>query len=171
MTCGFPTAQPMRQPVMLKDLEREWNSMATSIAPAISKMLCGASSKVDFAVGEIVGDDPVVFLGELDGFFVEGERGGGGGGIVGIVEPDEFGFLFDLFGDGVEVGEEVVFFEEGHEVGDAAGENGAGVVDGVAGLGDEDDFARVDDRQRQVRDAVFGADGGEDGFVGVERRR
>jgi hypothetical protein len=33
------TAHPHRQPVMLYVLDREWNSIATSRAPSISKML------------------------------------------------------------------------------------------------------------------------------------
>ena len=35
------TAQPQRQPVMLYVFESEWNSIATSRAPSISKMLGG----------------------------------------------------------------------------------------------------------------------------------
>src|SRR5262245_26499328 len=38
---GFATAQPQRQPVMLYVFESEWNSIATSRAPSISKMLGG----------------------------------------------------------------------------------------------------------------------------------
>ena len=63
--------------------------------------------------------------GQVNGLLIEGERGGGGGGVVGVVEPDEFGFLFDLFGDGVEVREKIVFFQQRHDVGDAGGEEGA----------------------------------------------
>ena len=33
IACGLPTAQPIRQPVMLKILDSDPNSMATSIAP------------------------------------------------------------------------------------------------------------------------------------------
>ena len=38
---GFATAQPQRQPVMLYVFDSEWNSIATSRAPSISKMLGG----------------------------------------------------------------------------------------------------------------------------------
>jgi hypothetical protein len=38
---GRATAQPERQPVMLYVFESEWNSIATSRAPSISKMLGG----------------------------------------------------------------------------------------------------------------------------------
>ena len=38
---GRATAQPQRQPVMLYVLDSEWNSIATSRAPSISKMLGG----------------------------------------------------------------------------------------------------------------------------------
>src|ERR1043166_6305898 len=36
--CGRPTAQPQRQPVMLYVFDSEWNSIAVSQAPSISKM-------------------------------------------------------------------------------------------------------------------------------------
>ena len=111
--------------------------------------------EVDFAIRQIIGNHPVVFLREGDGFFVEGARGGGRGGVVRIVQPDKFGFAFDLLGDGVEVGEEIIFLQQRHDVGDAAGEEGAGVVDGVAGLRDEHDIAGVDDGEGEVGDAVF----------------
>ena len=38
---GDATAQPQRQPVMLYVFDSEWNSIATSRAPSISKMLGG----------------------------------------------------------------------------------------------------------------------------------
>src|SRR5215207_4910964 len=38
---GFATDQPQRHPVMLYVFESEWNSIATSRAPSISKMLGG----------------------------------------------------------------------------------------------------------------------------------
>ena len=38
---GRATAQPQRQPVMLYVFDSEWNSIATSRAPSISKMLGG----------------------------------------------------------------------------------------------------------------------------------
>ena len=38
---GFATDQPQRHPVMLYVFEREWNSIAISRAPSISKMLGG----------------------------------------------------------------------------------------------------------------------------------
>jgi hypothetical protein len=36
MATGLPTAQPIRQPVMLKILDSDPNSMATSVAPGTS---------------------------------------------------------------------------------------------------------------------------------------
>src|SRR6185295_1406148 len=41
MNSAFPHAQPQRQPVMLYVFDIEWNSIATSRAPGISKMLGG----------------------------------------------------------------------------------------------------------------------------------
>ena len=38
---GRATAHPHSHPVMLYVFEREWNSMATSRAPSISKMIGG----------------------------------------------------------------------------------------------------------------------------------
>ncbi len=38
---GFPTANPIRQPVMLYVLDREWNSMHLFFAPGSSRMLIG----------------------------------------------------------------------------------------------------------------------------------
>ena len=47
-------------------------------------------------------------------------------------------------------------------------DDGAIDVDGVAGVGNEDGVARVENRQAQMGDAFFGADG-DDGFgVGIE---
>jgi len=43
MTSGLPTAKPTLQPVMLQVFDSEWNSIAISRAPGISKMLSGFS--------------------------------------------------------------------------------------------------------------------------------
>ena len=40
-----PIAKPTRQPVMLKVLERLWNSIATSLAPGTWRMLGTGCSK------------------------------------------------------------------------------------------------------------------------------
>ena len=128
----------------------------------------GRFFEVDFAVGEVVGDDPAVLVCQSDGLLVKGKRSSSGSGIIGIVQPDKLGFLLDIFRNGVEVGEEVVFFEQRHDVGLAAGENSACIVNGVGGLWDEHDVAVVDDGEREVGEAVLGADGRENLRVRVD---
>lgn len=59
--------------------------------------------EVGFVVGGIAGDDEVVGLGEFDGLVVEVEGGDGAGGVVGVVEVEEFGAAADVGWDGVEV--------------------------------------------------------------------
>ena len=66
-------------------------------------------------------------------------------------------------------GQKVIFFEQRyHALQNAAGEEGAGVVDGITRLRDEHHIAWVNDGKGQMGDAVFGADGGENLFVGVD---
>ncbi len=71
----------------------------------------------------------------------------------------------------LEVGEEAVLLGHGHPVGLAADHDAAGVVDGVAGAGDERDVAGVDEREEEVRDALLAADEREHSRCSGRRRR
>ena len=59
--------------------------------------------------------------------------------------------------DGLEVGLEAELADEGQRHRLAAGQHGAGDVDGVAGVGGQSDVARVEEGEADVGDALLGA--------------
>ncbi len=66
------------------------------------------------------------------------------------------------------LGQELFAVVDGNADDVGSGDDGAVDMDGVAGVGDEDGVARVEDGEAEVGDALFGADG-DDGFgVGIE---
>ena len=120
------------------------------------------------AVGVVVADGDVVLLRPGHDLLEEGEVGDGGGGVVGVVQPEDLGLGGEVFGDCVEVGQPAGLLAEGQLDGDATGEHRANLVNVIAGVGREGDIAGVDEGERHVRDALLRADEGEGLTLGVE---
>ena len=123
----------------------------------------------DLGVGRVVADQDVVATRELHGFVEESERGDGGGRVVGVVEPQDFGAPRHVRRHGGQIGQPVVLSAQRQNEAFAACHQGADVVDRIARLRHEGDIARINERPRDVRDAVLAADGGEDFGFGIER--
>ena len=91
-----------------------------------------------------------------------------GGGVRREVEDERLGARGHAGEMVFQLGQKLVAVVEGDADDVGAGDDGAVDVDGVAGVGDEDGVARVEDGEAEVGDAFLGADG-DDGFgLGVE---
>ena len=102
-----PIAKPTRQPVMLKVLERLWNSIATVLGPGDLEDAGRRLVEVHLVVGGILGDHEVVGPGQLDD--LSRRRRGRPcrrSGLFGIVEEHQPRQRIDVGGDRVEVGAE-----------------------------------------------------------------
>src|SRR5207237_2206798 len=107
----------------------------------------------DVDIGGVVGHEEVVLPGEAHRPG-EGVRSGGRGGrVVGVVEPQDLGGDRVAGADLVQPGLEPVGSRQGDHDRPAAGEDGAGGVDGVAGIGHEHDVTGVDEGRGEVVDA------------------
>lgn len=89
------------------------------------------------------------------------------GGVVRVVEDEDFRAAQDVGGHGIEVGKVVVLFGKWEVVDLAAVVAGMGTEDGIAGGGHEGDVAGVDEGGRQDGKGGLGADGVDDVGVGV----
>ena len=104
---------------------------------------------------------------------VEGERRGGGGGVVGVVDPEDGQPRPGLVVDRVEVGQEAPLLAQGQRQRPRVREEGAALVDRVTGVGVGDRVpcpVRVDDGEREREDRLLAAEGRDDLRVGVEPR-
>ena len=121
-----------------------------------------------FGVGGVVDRDNLMFLAEVhhpgEELFVRHRRGG----IVGVVEKEGLGVPGHQGRNGVKVRQEAVLPGEGEKLAIGPGEQGAHLVDRVAGRGHEVDVLGVVDPQGQVGDALLGADEGEDFALRVQ---
>ena len=144
--------------------------MPTSRAPGVSRNERGGAFVIHLAVGEIARDDHVVLLRERDHAFVEAGRRQRGGRIVRVVDPHDLRAPRDVGRDRVQVDEEAVLAAQRKEVGLAAREPGQRRVHGIARVGAEHDVARVDEREREVRDRLLRSDHADDLFLRVERQ-
>ena len=115
-------------------------------------------AEVDLGVGGIVADDDVVPGGEADRLREERARRDRRRGVVRVVEPEELRAPGDVRRHGGEIREKAVLAAERQAIGDAPVEARPDVVDGVAGVGHEDDVVVVDEGDRHIRDAFLGAD-------------
>ena len=110
-----------------------------------------------FAVGAVVADQHVIFPAKVDGALEEVQVRQSGGGIVGIVDPQQLGLSGDLGIDLVEVHEVAVFGAQRDIVRRRAGEDVADVVGRVARQRRDADVAGVQQAHGQLGDGVFGA--------------
>ena len=123
---------------------------------------------VDLGVGRVVRDDHVVLPADADELFVECARGRGRRGIVGIVDEDHLRPVPGGGGNGVEVGQVVVFLHQGDELHLAAHEAGGNVVHRIVGGAHQHQVTGVHEGQRKVRDAFLGPDEADDLGLGVK---
>jgi hypothetical protein len=108
-----------------------------------------------------------VLAGDRRRLLVELERGGRGGRVVGVVEPQDPGALPRGGVDRAEIGEEAALRRQGQLEDLLAGEGRAALGDGVGGGGDRHELAADD--LREVEDRLLGAEGGEDLGAGIQR--
>ena len=100
--------------------------------------------------------------GESHGLGQELPRGDRSCRIVGIVQPENLRALRHLRRDGAEVRQEAPRRGQRHAVRLAAGEERAGLIDGVGGIRHQDHVAGVDKRQGKMADALLGSDQSQD---------
>ncbi len=124
--------------------------------------------EADLGVGVVVDEEQVVLLGERDSLVEVLRRGRCRGGVVGVAQEHHLGLGEHICRNVVEVGQEVVLLVHRHEVALATGEDAAGLIDGIAAAGNERVVAGIDECEEDVRDALFGADEGDDLVVGVD---
>jgi len=98
----------------------------------------------DLGIREVAADGYIVVLRELHGVLEELQRSRGAGGVVRVVEEHQLGILRRIRGDRGEVGQEAVLRQQGHLDNIAARHQCVDLVDGVAGVGNQADVARVD---------------------------
>ena len=144
--------------------------MPTSRAPGVSRNERRRRLVVHLAVGEIARDDDVVLLRERDDAFVEAGGGQRGGRVVRVVDPHDLRAARDVRRDRVQIDEEAVVAAQRQEVGLAAREARQRRVDRIARVGAEHDVARVDEREREVRDRLLRSDHADDLLLRVERQ-
>ncbi len=124
--------------------------------------------EVDLGVRGVVADDDLVTLGERDRLAEELARRGRRRRIVRVAEPHQLRGLRDAVGNRRQVGQERVLAPQRHAMDDAVAESRADRVDRITGVGAEHDVARIDERDRHVRDAFLRADQRDDLAIGVE---
>ena len=90
------------------------------------------------------------------------------GRVRGEVDDEGLGARGHAGDEVFELGEEFFRVDDGDADHVSAGDDGAVDVDGVAGVGDEDGVARVEDGEAEVGDAFLGADADDGLGVGVE---
>lgn len=105
----------------------------------------GFSFKDKGGVGGVVDDDELVLFGEFDGLGKEFCCGDSAGGVVGVVEDEDFGFLEHGWWNGAQVGQEVVFAAQRKVVNEASVVAGVSAEDGVAGRGHQHIVAGIDE--------------------------
>ncbi len=93
----------------------------------------------------------------------------GRGRVVRVVDPHDLRPLRHLGRDGLQVGKEAIVAAQRHEVGLAAGEPRQRGVNRIARVRAEDDVARVDESEREMRDGFLEPDGADDLFLRVDR--
>ena len=111
----------------------------------------------DFRVGRVMAEDDAVDAAELDRLLEELVGRGGGGRIVGVVQPEQLGALADVGRNGGEVRQPGVPGRQRQHVGLAVGHDGARRVGRVPRVGGEHHLPRVDEGEGRVADAVLGA--------------
>lgn len=120
------------------------------------------SFKEEGGVGGVVDDDESVLFGEFDNLGEEFGCGDGAGGVVGVVEDEDFGFLEHGWWNGMQVGQEVVFAAQGKVVDEASVVAGVSAEDGVAGRGHQHVVAGIDEGGGQDGEGGFASDGVQD---------
>ena len=125
----------------------------------------------ELGVRLVGGDDEAVLPRERRQTLVEGERRRGGGGVVRVVDPEDGQPGPGLVVDRVEVGQEAVLLAQRQRQRPRVREEGAALVDRVAGVGVGDRVARpvrIDDGEREREDRLLAAEGRDDLRVRVE---
>ncbi len=122
----------------------------------------------DIGVGEVADDGEAIFAGEFYDFVEERLLDANGRRVVRVVYDDELRTRVEVLAGVGDVGEE--FFAvadfEGDDV--ARGEGDGIDVDREVGGGDDGGIAGAHHRQAHVAEAFFGAEAGDNFFVGVE---
>ena len=127
----------------------------------------------ELGVRLVGGDHEAVLTRERGQALVEAERRGGGGGVVRIVDPEDGEPGPGLVVDRIEVGQEALLLPQRQGQRPGVREQGAALVDRVAGVGVGDRVARpvrVDDGEREREDRLLAAERRDDLRVGVEPR-
>ena len=122
----------------------------------------GFSFKEEGGVGGVVDDDELVLFGEFDNLGEEFGCGDGAGGVVGVVEDEDFGFLENGWRNGMQVGQEVVFAAQWKVVDEASIVAGVSAEDGVAGRGHQYVVAGIDEGSGQDGEGGLASDGVQD---------
>jgi len=112
----------------------------------------------DFGVGVVVYQQHVVSVGEVHRALKEVQRGDSGGRIVRIVEPSQLGIHRIDRQDRVEVQQEVVGGSEWHPQGARTGQDRAGLIGRIPGIGDDGEVARVEEPEGQMVVPLLAAD-------------
>lgn len=107
-------------------------------------------------------NDELALFGEFDGLGEEFGCGDGTGGVVGVVEDEDFGFLENGWRNGMQVGQEMVFPTQGKVVDEASVVAGVSAEDGIAGRGHQHVVAGVDEGGGQDGEGGFASDGMQD---------
>ena len=105
----------------------------------------GFSFKEEGGVGGVVDDDELALFCEFDGLGEEFGCGNGAGGVIGVVEDKDFGFLEHGWWNGAQVGQEVVFAAQRKVVDEPSVVAGVSAEDGVAGRGHQHIVAGIDE--------------------------
>ncbi len=122
----------------------------------------------DVGVGEIVDEVEAVLAGELDEAREKGQLDALGGRVRREVDDQRLGARGHAWDQVFELREEGLLVVDGDADDVGSRNDGAVDVDGVAGVGDQDGVARVEDGEAEMGDALFGADGDDGLAVGVE---
>lgn len=110
-------------------------------------------------VGGIMNDDNFFLFGKSNHLLEEFGCGGGSGGIIGIVQDEDFGSVKDLARDGIEAGEELIFGREGQRVNDPTIVGGVGPKNWIARGGHEDDISGINQSRGKNGEGGFAPNG------------
>ena len=77
------------------------------------------------------------------------------GGVVGIVKKKSLGSAANLFGDILQLRQESIFFQQGHFVDPAAGQQSVRAITRIAGIGGQNQIAGIDHRHHKVVNSLL----------------
>ena len=128
----------------------------------------GLALEVQRRVRCVTDDEDMVFLGKVHSLLEKFFRGSGAGGVVRVVQIEQFRPFLLVIREGIQIRQVAVFLQQGQIDHFAAQILGPGAHNGVAGDGQQSDVAGVDEAAGEQGEGGFAADGVADFGIGIQ---